>query len=170
MIRANQNDETPVIDRRAFLLSAAALAAGTPRVLGAAESRKTKHVVLFTSDGVRWQDLFTGMDPNLMNEKSAGMGDAAKLRQELWRPTPQERREALMPFFWKELVPSGIVFGNVDKGSSMQVTNRYRISYPGYSEILTGRAQDEVITGNDNVQNPTPSFLQFIKEKQQLRP
>lgn len=171
MIRAKQNDETPVIDRRAFLLSAAALAAaGTPRVLGAAESRKTKHVVLFTSDGVRWQDLFTGMDPNLMNEKSAGMGDAAKLRQELWRPTPQKRRESLMPFFWKELVPRGIVLGNVDKGSSMRVTNRYRISYPGYSEILTGRAQDEVITGNDNVQNPTPSFLQFIKEKQQLRP
>jgi len=51
----------------------------------------------------------------------------------------------------------------------MQVTNRYRVSYPGYSEILTGRAQDEAIKGNDPVQNPTPSFLQFLKQRQRLR-
>jgi hypothetical protein len=50
------------------------------------------------------------------------------------------------------------------------VTNRYRVSYPGYSEILTGRAQDDAIKGNDNIQNPAPSFLQFIKEKEKLSP
>ena len=161
------------MNRRTFFPTAAALADIFAQDLLArapASQRKTKHVVLFTSDGVRWQDLFTGIDPNLMNAKAAGMADAATLRKQLWRPTPEERREALMPFFWKTLVPKGVLFGNLNKGSSMQVTNRYRVSYPGYSEILTGRAQDEAITGNDNIQNPTPSFLQFISKKENLRP
>jgi len=160
------------VNRRSFLqtASAAGLAALSQTRLSAAPSpsRATKHVVLFTSDGVRWQDLFTGIDPALMNEKSAGMADAAALRNKLWKPTPEERRKALMPFFWDTLVPQGILLGNVKKGSSVQVTNRYRVSYPGYSEILTGRSQDEVIRGNDPVQNPTPSFLQFLKRKSQL--
>jgi len=74
-----------------------------------------------------------------------------------------------MPFFWNQLVPSGVLLGNMNKGCSMQVTNRYRVSYPGYSEILTGRTQDEVIKGNDPIRNPTPSFLQFLKQHGRLR-
>lgn len=161
------------MNRRTFIQSTATLA---PAMLTGirAESRpvsgrKTKHIVLFTSDGVRWQDVFTGIDPKLMNQKRAGMDDAAALEKQLWRPTPEERRQALMPFFWNTLAPKGILFGNVSKGSSMQVSNRYRISYPGYSEILTGRSQDDVIKGNDSIQNPTPSFLQFLKQKQHLK-
>lgn len=162
------------LNRRTFFPVAAALADGAISRLRAGTvpepPRKTKHIVLFTSDGVRWQDLFNGIDPKLMNEKSAGMEDAAALRQQLWKPTPEARREALMPFFWTTLIPKGIVLGDVLKGSSMQVSNRYRVSYPGYSEILTGRAQDEVISGNVSVQNPSESFLQFLKTKFQLKP
>jgi len=47
----------------------------------------------------------------------------------------------------------------------VRVTNAYRVSYPGYSEILTGRAQDEAIRGNDAVQNPTPTVLEFLRRK-----
>lgn len=154
--------------RRTFIPAAAAIAYAAQSQLHAAAARKTKHIVLFTSDGVRWQDLFTGIDPKLMHQKTAGMSDVQALEKQLWRPTPQERREALLPFFWKTLVPQGILFGNVAKGSSMQVSNRYRVSYPGYSEILTGRAQDDAIKGNDPIQNPTPSFLQFLKHQQHL--
>jgi hypothetical protein len=159
------------VNRRAFFPTAAALAEVAAQQLSARSGieRRTKHVILFTSDGVRWQDLFTGIDAKLMDAKTAGMADAKELRDQLWRATPEERREALMPFFWKTLIPQGILLGNVAKGSSMQVTNRYRVSYPGYSEILTGRAQDDVIKGNDNIRNPTPSFLQFLKQKQKLR-
>ena len=134
-----------------------------------AESRKTRHLMLVTADGLRWQDLFTGIDAGLMNEKAAGMDKADALRKRLWRTTPEERRIALLPFFWGKLASQGVVLGNVAKGSSVQVTNRYRVSYPGYSEILTGRAQDEVIRGNDPIQNPVPSFLQFLKEHWKLR-
>jgi hypothetical protein len=56
----------------------------------------------------------------------------------------------------------------VQKNSSVQVSNAFRVSYPGYSEILTGRAQDEAIRGNDKVQNPTPTVLEYVREKLRL--
>jgi hypothetical protein len=133
--------------------------------------RKTKAVMLVTVDGLRWQEIFGGIDPRLMNEKSAGMTEtgAAALRERLTKETPEARREALLPFFWQKLAPHGIVLGNVNKGSSMRVTNAFRVSYPGYSEILTGRSQDNVIKNNDEIRNPTPSILEFLREKLGLK-
>jgi hypothetical protein len=130
-----------------------------------AAPRDTRNIILITADGLRWQDLFGGMDPMLKDQKSAGMEGAAALKAKLWRATPEERRNALMPFFWTTLAPKGVVLGNVKKESSVRVTNAYRVSYPGYSEILTGRAQDEAIRGNDAVQNPTPTVLEFLRRK-----
>jgi hypothetical protein len=157
----------PVTRRRFFLSSAAAGALASPI---AGLQRKTKNLILVTADGLRWQDLFTGIDPLLMNRKDAGMTEpgAPELRGRLWKAQPEDRRLALLPYFWGALAPSGVVLGNAAKGSSVQVTNRYRVSYPGYSEMLTGRAQDDAIRGNDPVQNPTPSFLQIVKERWKL--
>jgi hypothetical protein len=153
--------------RRRDFLTAAVTALAPCSAL--ADQRETKHIILFTSDGVRWQDLFTGIDPLLMNEKAAGMGPAsADLRTRLWKATAEERRSALMPFFWNTLVPRGVLLGNVNRGCSMQVSNRYRVSYPGYSEILTGRAQDDAIKGNDPIRNPTPSLFEFLKKRSKL--
>ncbi|HKW99220.1 MAG TPA: alkaline phosphatase family protein [Bryobacteraceae bacterium] len=134
-------------------------AAGAPR--------DTRNVILITADGLRWQELFGGMDPLLKDAKSAGMQgeDTAALRDRLWRSSPEERRQALMPFFWKTLAPHGVVLGNLTKGSSMRVTNAFRVSYPGYSEILTGRAQDGAIRGNDAIRNPVPTVLEFVRKK-----
>ncbi len=123
--------------------------------------RDTRNIILITADGLRWQDLFGGMDPMLKDQKSAGMDGAAALKAKLWRATPEERRNALMPFFWTTLAPKGVVLGNVKKQSSVRVTNTYRVSYPGYSEILTGRAQDEAIRGNDAVQTRPRLYSSF---------
>lgn len=138
-----------------FLLAAA---------LAAAPVHKTDHVVLITADGLRWQEVFEGIDSALMNDKNAGMGEASALRTRLWRETPGERRTALMPWFWTRLAARGLVLDNV------RVTNKYRVSYPGYSEMLTGRAQDEIIRGNDPIRNPTPTVLEFVREKLGLAP
>jgi hypothetical protein len=134
----------------------------------AAQSHQTKNVILFTADGLRWQDLFTGIDPMLMNEKEASMKDAKDRRERYWRTTPEERRKQLMPFFWKELAARGAVFGNVSKGSSMKVTNAFRVSYPGYAEMLTGHSQDAVIDGNVNFQNPSETVLEFARHRLSL--
>ena len=154
--------------RREFVISGAALTAALRAA--AATARKTQNLILVTSDGLRWQDFFTGIDPQLMNEKEAGMGEAAALRNRLWRASPEERRSVLMPFFWQTLAPQGVVLGNVNKGSSVRLTNAYHNSYPGYSELLTGRTQDDVIKGNNPIQNPTPSFLQYLKNRWRLPP
>ena len=129
---------------------------------------RADRVVLVTADGLRWQDLFGGMDSSLMNQKAAGTAESAELQKKLAAETPERRRELLMPFFWTKLAPRGVVLGNVAKGSSVQVTNKYRVSYPGYSEILTGRAQDEAIRGNDKIQNPSQTLLEFLRDRMKL--
>ncbi len=135
-----------------------------------AAPRASKAVFLVTVDGVRWQEVFNGIDPLLMKEKSAGMGEqgAGALRDRLYKDTPEERRLALMPFFWTELAAHGVVIGNLGKASSMRVTNAFRVSYPGYSEILTGRSQDDKIKGNDPIQNPTTTILEFLRTRLSL--
>lgn len=95
-----------------------------------AQVRKTRNMILVTSDGLRWQELFRGMDPLLMHEKRAGMGNQA-LRQRFGRATPDERREVLTLFFCGALAPKGLVLGNLTRNSSVRVTNGFRVSYPG---------------------------------------
>jgi len=137
-------------------------------VVCAAAPRQTRNIILITADGLRWQDLFGGMDPMLKDQKSAGMDGAPGMNAKLWRDSAEERRNALMPFFWGTLAPKGVVLGNVNKGSSVRVTNSFRVSYPGYSEILTGRAQDQAIRGNDAVRNPTTTVLEFLRHTLKL--
>jgi hypothetical protein len=144
------------------------LSAGLANPAFGAEKRQTRNLILETADGLRWQDVFRGNDPALMNEKEAGMEKAEGLRKELWADTPDERRRRLMPFFWSEIARNGLIVGNRDAKSDMKVTNGIRVSYPGYSEILTGRAQDDVVHGNDPIQNPAETILEFLRRKWNL--
>jgi hypothetical protein len=41
--------------------------------LAQASGGKTRNVVLIVSDGLRWQEVFTGADPTLMNETNGGI-------------------------------------------------------------------------------------------------
>jgi hypothetical protein len=152
-----------------FALRAAVGILAAALALFAAEKRQTENLILVTADGLRWQDVFRGIDPALMTAEQAGMKDLGDLRSKLWAEPVEERRRLLLPFFWSEFVKSGAVLGNRDKGSSVRVSNRFRISYPGYSEILTGRAQDEVIKSNDPIQNPTETVLEFLRRRWKLR-
>jgi hypothetical protein len=128
-------------------------------VIFAADASRTHNIILVTADGLRWQDLFHGVDPLLAKEKSAHMDQADDRRKRWARATERESREALMPFFWKHLAPQGVVLPDV------KVTNAYRVSYPGYSEILTSRTEDPIIRNNDPIRNPNPTVLEFLKQK-----
>jgi hypothetical protein len=152
-----------------ILLRATALFFAVSAMLLAAGQRQTENLILVTADGLRWQEVFRGIDPVLMNAKEAGMQNAAALREKLWAESPEERRRLLLPFVWSALVRQGTILGNRDKGSPVRVSNRYRVSYPGYSEILTGRAQDMAIRSNDAIQNPTETVLEFLQRKWKLR-
>ncbi|MEZ5366237.1 MAG: hypothetical protein R2748_28845 [Bryobacterales bacterium] len=147
---------------RIFLLALLASA-------GAFAQYQTQNVILVTTDGLRWQDVFHGMDPQLENLKEAGMtGDGAEVRRRFDGKTPEERRKKLMPFLWSTVVNEGVLIGDRDHGSVARVRNRHRFSYPGYSEIMTGRPQDDVINSNDLKPNPSTTVLEIVRSKLDL--
>ena len=129
------------------------------------------NVILITLDGVRAAEIFTGLDATILRStlaKDAKLEDQPAYKR-FYAPTAQERREKLMPFFWRELMARhGSVAGNLALKSPVTLTNRHWFSYPGYSEILTGEAHDDVIKSNDRIQNPYRTVLEEIKERLSL--
>jgi hypothetical protein len=123
---------------------------------------KTRNVVLIVSDGLRWQEIFTGADATLLNEKDGGIWDKEQdLRREFWRTDPNERRKALFPFLWGTVAARGQIFGNQARGSIARVTNGLAFSYPGYNEMLTGHP-DARINSNEFGPNPNISVYEWL--------
>ena len=147
----------------AAALLAAVMPGASPAVAAAppgGPARRTENLILVTLDGVRNQELFSGMDRTIASdEKASGIYDLPRARRLYWRDTAEERRRALMPFFWGTLAPRGMVLGDVAKGSSVRPRNRLLFSAPGYAEILTGRPQPEV-TSNEVKSFAHRTFLQ----------
>jgi hypothetical protein len=128
-------------------------------------------LILITLDGVRGAEMFGGLDADILRStlaKDARLEDSPAYKR-FNAASAAERREKLMPFFWKELMAKhGSIAGNKALGSSVTLTNTHRFSYPGYSEILTGEAHDDVIKSNDRIQNPYRTVLEELKERLKL--
>lgn len=131
---------------------------------------KTENVILITFDGARTQEVFGGLDLDILKDKTKrGKVEDSTLYKKYWAATPEERRLKLMPFFWGTLMKEhGSIAGNRSLNSSVMTTNRMWFSYPGYSEILTGQAHDDVINSNDRKRNQFTSVLEFLKRKLKL--
>jgi hypothetical protein len=125
---------------------------------------RTRNVILVTLDGLRWQEVFGGVDETLMDKESGGVKDLPSLKQRFQRENAQESRQALMPFFWSTLAQQGTVFGDPDHQSKAVVTNGLNFSYPGYSEILCGFA-DPRIDSNAKKDNQNVTVLEWLKQK-----
>lgn len=148
--------------RPAFLFALILLIASGANLHG--RQRKTRNVIFVMTDGFRWQDMFRGADPALMNTKHGGVADPKALRSEFWRESANERREALLPFVWTVVARQGQVYGNRDLASDAFVTNGLNFSYPGYSEALCGFA-DPRINSNDKNPNPNGNVLEWLNGK-----
>jgi hypothetical protein len=133
----------------------------------AAPGHATQNIVFVMTDGFRWQEVFSGADPMLMNKES-GVEDPEALKKAYWRETPETRREALMPFFWTVIAKQGQIYGNRKRGSDAYVTNGLNFSYPGYSETFCGFA-DPRIASNDKVPNPNVTVLEWLHNKAAFR-
>lgn len=118
-------------------------------------------VILVLLDGIRWQDVFRGADPELLNKEPGGVENVDAVKKAFWRESLEERRRALLPFLWGTVAKEGQLYGNRDAGSPMRVTNQFHFSYPGYSEMIVGFADDRVDT-NDPIPNPNPSVFEFL--------
>lgn len=125
-----------------------------------AQANTTQKVVLITLDGFRWQELFSGADSLLITNKDY-VADTTELKERFWQKTAKQRRAALMPFIWSQVEESGQIHGNRWQGSQMNLTNTHWFSYPGYNEILTGKADDIRITSNDKMNNPNTTILEI---------
>ncbi len=147
----------------------AALACLLAALSAAAAPRQTRNVVLIVSDGLRWQEVFSGADPLLLNDEKAGGSwtPLAELRQKYWAEDPAERRRLLLPFLWSTVAADGQLFGNQLEGSRVQVTNGIRISYPGYNEMLTGSA-DPRIGSNEFGPNPNITVFEWLNDLPQF--
>ncbi len=128
-------------------------------------------VVLITLDGARTEEIFGGLDAAVLSStlREGAALDEQAVYNRFWAPTPEERRAKLMPFFWGTLLREhGSIAGNPKLGSRVHLTNEHWFSYPGYSEILVGRAHDDVIKSNDPLRNPNRTVLEFLKDKASL--
>ena len=133
----------------------------------AAQSATDRAVVLITIDGVRWQEVFGGADPALNNKEDGGVEDTLALRRAYLGGDAEANRRALMPFLWEVVAAQGQLLGDRRAGSDVSVTNGFKFSYPGYNEMLTGRADPRI---DRNAYGPNPNITVFEWLAPQLRP
>jgi len=118
------------------------------------------NLVLVTLDGVRWQEVFGGVDLDLIEDERFTT-DAEFLKKKYWHEDRVERRKKLFPFLWSVIESKGVLIGDRDNESNVNVTNPWWFSYPGYNEILTGQA-DPTIDSNDKNWNTNVTFLEVL--------
>ncbi len=123
----------------------------------------TENVFIITTDGLRWQEVFTGADSVLINSEKE-TPDNTTVKALYWAAGIQERRKQLMPFIWNVVSSKGQLYGNRFFENRVNVTNSYAKSYPGYNEIFTGNA-DPGISSNDRLNNPNTNVLEYLNTK-----
>jgi hypothetical protein len=121
---------------------------------------QSPNIFIIAIDGYRWQELFGGADSLLVNDPQF-VKDTSLVRSLYWEATPGLRRKKLMPFIWNVVAAQGQIFGNRPLGCKMDVTNWYRISYPGYNEMLTGYA-DPLFIPNVPLNNRNINILEYL--------
>jgi hypothetical protein len=121
------------------------------------------NLLLVTIDGLRWQEVFRGLDQDIVNTMEQEQQQA--LLAQFGANSNVAKREKLMPFLWQLVAKNGAVLGNRDQGSNMRVDNDRWFSYPGYNELLSGKA-DPGIVSNDAILNPNVTFLEWLNQQQ----
>ncbi|HVZ26322.1 MAG TPA: alkaline phosphatase family protein, partial [Sediminibacterium sp.] len=118
------------------------------------------NIIVITTDGFRWQELFRGADSLLIRDP-AYVQDTSLMIEQFWGNDIYERRKKLMPFFWNIISKKGRLAGNRDYGNKVLVSNFFKISYPGYNEIMTGYP-DPLLIPNLRINNRNENVLAFL--------
>lgn len=130
--------------------------------------RATENIIIITTDGFRWQDVFKGMDSVIANNSKFNQGDSEYIFKRYWDNDVNERRKKLMPFLWNTINAKGQIYGNRIHGNKVDNANPYWFSYPGYNEIMTGYA-DTAVNSNDYPPNPNVNVLEFLNHQPKLK-
>ncbi len=146
-----------------FYVAILLLLEGGMPVTGQAQ-QKIENLVIITTDGYRWQEVFSGMDAAIANNPSYNEDDSNYIYKHYWNADPLARRKLLMPFFWNTISSQGQVYGNRLYHNYVNTANPYWFSYPGYSEIFTGYP-DTAINSNNYKANPLTNVLEFLNHQ-----
>ncbi len=127
------------------------------------QSHKTENIIVITLDGMRWQEVFGGVDSVILNNPKY-THERNALQKSFWSNDANERRKKLFPFFWTTVITEGQLYGDRNIGSNVDNANRYKFSYPGYNEIFTGYP-DSAVNSNDKIPNKNTNVLEFINKQ-----
>lgn len=112
----------------AFALASSVLATPGPTAAPSTPAAPPKHtqVVVVALDGVRFREIFEGVDAELARKQNL--------------PAEQIKSAAeLMPHLHELMTTSGAAVGAPGHGASISASGPDFVSLPGYSEIFTGR-------------------------------
>ena len=115
-----------------------------------AATRETRSVVLLVIDGVRWQEVFLGVDGALARRAGAP-------------PIEVVSAEKLLPHIYSNIVASGFAMGAPGHGAPVAATGPFFVSMPGYREIFSGSA-DTRCTTNDCGTIDRPTIVDQIRD------
>lgn len=118
------------------------------------------NIIIITTDGFRWQEVFKGVDSDFIRNPDL-VKDTSFIAEEYWDKDQELRRQKLMPFFWSVIAKQGQLYGNRDLNNKVNITNLFKISYPGYNEILTGHTS---LSFNPNlpILNKSTNILEYL--------
>src|SRR5262249_38894993 len=130
-------------------LSIATLVAAAAAAVAFAQGRTNtapgtaEHVVLVTLDGARTEEVFGGLDLDVLasTQRDGAKPEETATYRRFWAPSASERRRKLMPFFWTLVTRDGSIAGEPGR-TAVRVRNRLWFSYPGYAEMLLGEPHD----------------------------
>ncbi len=135
-----------------------------PLIINAQQKKVIENILVITTDGFRWQEVFKGMDPSIANDGLFNGGDSLSIYKKYWATTETERRQKLLPFIWNTIGTGGQIYGNRMFGNKVDNANKYKFSYPGYNEIFTG-FPDTLVNSNDYPPNPHINVLEYINRQ-----
>lgn len=124
------------------------------------QKTKTENLIIVTLDGMRWQEVFGGIDSQIVADHTFTR-DSAEIISKFGAWGRTDRRKKLFPFLWETVSIAGQLYGDRLNGSEVNNANRYKFSYPGYNEIFTGYP-DTNVNSNDKIKNPNTNVLEFL--------
>lgn len=150
--------------RLAILIASAFAALAT---VHAEPARHTRNLVLVVVDGVRWKEIFRGADPAMLTDKRY-VSEIPETTQAFGGDDAQTRRSKLMPFVWSVVAKQGLLYGNRDLDSRVDMRNPYWFSYPGRAEMFTGHVNPKVDSNEYGV-DTDPNVFEFLARQPALR-
>jgi hypothetical protein len=130
------------------------------------QTLKTENIIIVALDGYRWQEVFHGADPEILENNK--FNSSLDRMDAFTASTVTDNRKLLMPFLWNVVARDGQLYGNRKFGNKVNCSNLQLLSYPGYSEMLVGFA-DHRIRSNRKIQNPNATVLEFLNRQNEYK-